>query len=280
MSKKITLLLISIFFVAQSFAADGVYAVSKIAPELIKNANSILRLEELNFEIINPGKAVFTNHYVITILNESGDQWAQFYEYYNKQRKIESIEGVLYNSNGVQLKKIKTKDVEDISGVAEGSLIDDNRYKRHNFYNRVYPYTIEYTIELIYNSTLFFPMWAPQGKEMLSVEKSSITIGSPADYVFRYKMFNYPGQPITTEIKNKKITTWSVQTVPAIQREVFAPLWHEIATVVIFPINVNILLYHVFLGPEGLPTAILLMLGNLFLAWYYREKYTAMLAAK
>jgi len=56
----------------------------------------------------------------------------------------------------------------------------------------------------------------------------------------------------------------------------FVPL----ATVVIFPINVNILLYHVFLGPEGLPTAILLMLGNLFLAWYYREKYTAMLAAK
>lgn len=56
----------------------------------------------------------------------------------------------------------------------------------------------------------------------------------------------------------------------------FVPL----ATVVIFPINVNILLYHVFLGPEGLPTAILLMLGNLFLAWYYRAKYTAMLAAK
>lgn len=56
----------------------------------------------------------------------------------------------------------------------------------------------------------------------------------------------------------------------------FVPL----ATVVIFPINVNILLFHLFLAPEGLPVAILLMLGNLFLAYYYREKYKPILAVK
>lgn len=56
----------------------------------------------------------------------------------------------------------------------------------------------------------------------------------------------------------------------------FVPL----ATVVIFPINLNIFLFHAFLEPQGLPVAILLLLGNLFLAWNYREKYKAMLAAK
>jgi len=56
----------------------------------------------------------------------------------------------------------------------------------------------------------------------------------------------------------------------------FVPL----ATVVIFPITLNILLFHVFLQPEGLPIAILLMLGNLFLAYYYRDKYKSILAAK
>jgi uncharacterized membrane protein YphA (DoxX/SURF4 family) len=56
----------------------------------------------------------------------------------------------------------------------------------------------------------------------------------------------------------------------------FVPL----ATVVIFPINVNILLFHAFLAPEELLVAILLMLGNLFLAWYYRDRYKAMLSAK
>ncbi len=55
----------------------------------------------------------------------------------------------------------------------------------------------------------------------------------------------------------------------------FVPL----ATVVIFPITVNILMFHIFVGPEGLPVAILLMLGNLFLAWYYRDKYKALFVA-
>jgi uncharacterized membrane protein YphA (DoxX/SURF4 family) len=56
----------------------------------------------------------------------------------------------------------------------------------------------------------------------------------------------------------------------------FVPL----ATVVIFPIILNILLYHAFLDPSALPIAILLMLGNLFLAYSYRDKYKAFLTAK
>jgi uncharacterized membrane protein YphA (DoxX/SURF4 family) len=55
----------------------------------------------------------------------------------------------------------------------------------------------------------------------------------------------------------------------------FVPL----ATVVIFPITVNILLFHVFVEPEGLLVAILLMIGNLFLAWYYRNKYKPLFKA-
>lgn len=49
----------------------------------------------------------------------------------------------------------------------------------------------------------------------------------------------------------------------------FVPL----ATVVIFPITLNILMFHISMAPDGLLVAILLMIGNLFLAWYYREKY-------
>jgi uncharacterized membrane protein YphA (DoxX/SURF4 family) len=56
----------------------------------------------------------------------------------------------------------------------------------------------------------------------------------------------------------------------------FVPL----ATVVIFPIVLNILLVHAFLDPSGLLMAVLLLIGNLFLAYYYREKYKGLLAAK
>jgi putative oxidoreductase len=56
----------------------------------------------------------------------------------------------------------------------------------------------------------------------------------------------------------------------------FVPL----ATVAIFPITLNILFYHAFVAPEGLPVAIPLMLGNLFLAYACRKNYKTLLAAK
>lgn len=49
----------------------------------------------------------------------------------------------------------------------------------------------------------------------------------------------------------------------------FVPL----ATVLMAPIIVNILGVHLFLGREGLPVAILLVLANAFLAYHHRESY-------
>ena len=57
-------------------------------------------------------------------------------------------------------------------------------------------------------------------------------------------------------------------------------LFVPLATVVIFPITLNILFYHALVAPEGLPVAIPLMLGNLFLAYACRKNYKTLLAAK
>jgi uncharacterized membrane protein YphA (DoxX/SURF4 family) len=53
-----------------------------------------------------------------------------------------------------------------------------------------------------------------------------------------------------------------------------------LATVVIAPIVVNILLFHIFLGPEGLPAAVFLFLGTLFLAYVYRKNFEPLLAVR
>src|SRR5947207_1734324 len=208
------------------YAGDGDYAASKISPALLKNANAVLRFENLKFEILSAKEAIETNHYVVTILNENGDDRAEFEEYYDKLREINSVEGNLYDANGKHLKKIKMKDLQDISGVSDNSLMDDNRVKKYNFYCKVYPYTVEYEVVIHYKNTLFFPMWSPQGGEKLSVENSQVSIISPADYQFRYKDFKYDGEPVTTIEKNKKSVTWMAKDMPAIVKEPFGPLWH------------------------------------------------------
>jgi putative oxidoreductase len=55
----------------------------------------------------------------------------------------------------------------------------------------------------------------------------------------------------------------------------FVPL----AVVVIFPVIVNIVMVHMFLAPEGLPVAIALLVADLFLAYYYRDRYKTLVAA-
>jgi len=198
--KKLLLIIVVITHQIFLYAGDGEYAVSKISPALMKNANAVLRFEDIKFEIHSTKDAIETNHYVITILNENGDKWAQFVDYYDKLREINSVEGYLYDANGKQLKKMKFKDLQDFSGTGESSLVEDNRIKAHNFYYRVYPYTIEYSVEIRYNHTMFFPDWIPAGGEKLSVEQSHFSIICPSDYQFRYKEFNYTGKPaITTE---------------------------------------------------------------------------------
>ena len=53
----------------------------------------------------------------------------------------------------------------------------------------------------------------------------------------------------------------------------FVPL----ATVVLFPITLNILLFHAFLALEGLPIALFLFLSNVFLAYTHRKNLLPLL---
>lgn len=56
----------------------------------------------------------------------------------------------------------------------------------------------------------------------------------------------------------------------------FVPL----ATVVIFPVTLNILLFLLFVAPEGQIMGVLIMAANLFLAYAYRKNYATLLVAK
>ena len=232
--KKVLLFLTVLFLYFNVFAGDGDYAVSKIAPALLKNADAVVRLEDISFEIKSTHETYERTHLVITILNENGDKWADFVEGYDKLQEFITADGALYDATGKLLKRMKNKDLQDVSGVSEISLIDDNRLKVHNFYYKVYPYTIEYEWVTKYKYTLFFPVWMPQGSEKLSVELSRITIVSSPDYKFRYKVFNYNGEPVIATENNRTYSTWTAKDLPAIKKEIYSPDWYEQVTCVYF----------------------------------------------
>ncbi|MEP7374205.1 MAG: DUF3857 domain-containing protein [Chitinophagaceae bacterium] len=213
-------------------AADSEYAIARIPAQLVKGANAVIRLDEKRVILKNLEKMVIQSRYVITVFNEKGDKFADLVEEYDKFNSIESIEGILYNPEGKKIKSLKKSDIKDVSIASDMSLAVDGRLKVHNFYYKAYPYTVEYIVEIVKRETMFFPQWIPVPDELVSVEKSSMSIEVPANYKLRYKAFNYGEEPSIKTKDNSVEYTWVLANYSAIIKEYFSPGWKTITPAV------------------------------------------------
>jgi transglutaminase-like putative cysteine protease len=221
--------------------AGDEYAVSKINPDLLKGANAVKRMELQRFEIKDPGKAVQYYKYAITILNEAGDEHAEWVEAYDKFNSIKSVDATLYDANGKKIKSIKKGDIIDISATSDISLAEDNRIKHHNFNYKNYPYTVEYEVEIKQDGLLFMPGWMPIQDEDYAVENSVYEVICDADYAIRYKAYNYAAEPVITNSGKTKTYRWEVKGLAAKKREYAAPEWQKITpTVLVGPTDFSI----------------------------------------
>ena len=57
-------------------------------------------------------------------------------------------------------------------------------------------------------------------------------------------------------------------------------LFIPLTAIVIFPITIHIFLVHTFMAPEGIPIAVFMLAGNLFIAWYHRKSYAPLFIMK
>jgi hypothetical protein len=231
---KSILLLTVITIITLAATAQNQYAVSAIPAALRNNSNVVKRMEDVRYEIRNLHSAVYTFKYAYTILNESGQKYADLVVGYDKLRKISNIEGALYDAGGNQLKKVKGKEINDFSAMSDISLYDDNRVKVHDFNYRSFPYTVAYEVQIEMNNTLFIPGWRPQSYENLAVEQSAYSFVAPEDYVIRYKTFNIKTDPVSKTGKGVKGLRWEVKNLPAVSRPFASPLWNELTPTIYF----------------------------------------------
>ncbi|MDR3716635.1 MAG: DUF3857 domain-containing protein [Puia sp.] len=209
------------------------YDVKLIPDSLKKNARAVVREDEYILEIKSPGKAVTKERHVYTILDETADNVGGYRSLYGKFNSISSISGYLYDAGGKELKHVKKKDMEDRSYVSWENLIDDERYKEHDFYYRTYPYTVDYQEEDEFNGLMGFSAWRPLHAPGISTQHSKYVIIAPADYKVRYKPFNCSYQPVIAEVGGKKIYTWEIGNLAARSTETSGPGWSAMAPVVL-----------------------------------------------
>ncbi|HEX4373331.1 MAG TPA: DUF3857 domain-containing protein, partial [Puia sp.] len=221
-------ILCSIIFLIPALVIAQQYNATNIPDSLTKDADVVKRYEELIYEIKSPSKAKMHERHVYTILNESGNKYEEYITAYDKFISINSASGILYDNTGKELKRVKKKDMEDVSGAGEENLMTDTRYKVNHFYHKIYPYTVDYEEDDDINGIRYFDDWFPQNASHLSVQYSKYVIIAPKDYLVRYKQFNFNAEPVIIETAGKKIYTWEIKNLPARLSETFAPSWNKI----------------------------------------------------
>lgn len=234
MHKLITILFLFVYAVV--FASEVKdYNADKIDPQLLKGANAVKREESIRLLITDPANAVYQHKYVVTILNEAGDKYATFVEWYNKSTVIKSVSANLYDGKGVKIRSAKNADIRDVSA-SGADLADDNRVKYFNFSYKIYPYTVEYEVELKKSDLFFMPSWHPVEDIAYSVENSSFEISCPVDFSLRYKSYNLNLEPAITDGKSKNYH-WELKNFSCIRKEFAAPGLHAVAPIVLTGIN-------------------------------------------
>lgn len=220
--KKILILFLFPTFL--SFSQDLKLSSLLIPSELSENANSVIRDQIVEIEILSQESMIIKKSKIITVLNSKGLNNVDAVEYYNNSTKVKVIEATIYNSFGYELKKIKRKDFRDQS-VADGfSIYSDKRRLFLEYTPTEYPFTIVYNSEIETSNTAFIPSWYPIDDYYESVQNSKIKIKFLPELGFKYKEINFNDGKIKKEINNNQMS-YMVENLSALKYEELSPVF-------------------------------------------------------
>jgi len=156
------------------------YSYLTIPDSLKENANAIIRLDDTHIEMSSPYKMRIKRHLIVTVINKYGDVDASINVGYDKHTSIKSINAVVYNAFGFEIKKIKSKDIKDYAA-SDSGLYSDNRLKYYKYIPLKYPYTIDLTTIVEDENTAFYPRWIPIHGYYASTQESRFTLDYPKE---------------------------------------------------------------------------------------------------
>ncbi|MBT4969196.1 MAG: DUF3857 domain-containing protein, partial [Bacteroidetes bacterium] len=216
-------LFLSTFLLSMQLLADNKYAVSEIPSQLLENAHAVVRYDYLKFETKGDHKGTKTFKYAITILNENGLYYTHVTVPYDKDHKLVSFVGKIYDANGNVIKVLDAaEDIIDMSNIPFGTLFTDSRVKIADMLVAKFPFTIEVEYIQKVKDLLFFPTFLFQPNNETSVEQSIFEIVIPEGSSFRFKEFNFEGK--LDSIKEGKVLRyiWTETNLNAFEDEVYS----------------------------------------------------------
>lgn len=160
-----------------------------------------------------------TEEYSITILNEKGDQFAVIAEYYDKGKKIKSINVEVLDKSGAKVRKYSRADALDVA-YNDSYEVNDARMLvlKPNFGS--YPYTLNVKVTSETRWLINVPPWMPRPTFSIETASSKFTLTHPQAQEVRIRQQNV-AEPVITENPDGTITkAWSILNLPSIDRNI------------------------------------------------------------
>ena len=209
-------------------AQDAKYEVSSIPDSLKTNANAVLRLYQLDIAIVSQRKMEIKTKKVVTVFNEAGMSALDAYAHYDKSTSISSIQAIILDPMGNELKKFKRKDFKDHSAVDGGTIFSDNRVLYLEYTPINYPFTMVFECETETSTTAFIPQWFPLPEYLLSVEKSVLNVTFPNNLGFKKKESNFSNKNIQKTIDTATQLNYTATNLVAMKQEDYSPYFYDI----------------------------------------------------
>jgi len=226
MQIKTVLSIIYILIVSQLFSQEELYTIATLNPEIKKNANAVIRLDETKIEITSLRNLQHRYKRVITILNKHGDSDLDAFVSYDDEINVKSLKAVVYDKFGNEINKFKKSDFKDVAAVSNGTLYGDSRVKYLNYTPIDYPYTVEFTYETETTNTAWIPFWRPLEGYFLSTEKSTFEIDYISEVGINIKENNFSEYNIEG-VNKDGILSYIAENLKAVKPEDLSPNFRD-----------------------------------------------------
>ncbi len=214
------------------------YKATNIPDTLKKNANYVTRYYSQETVVKSPEKASTKYHVIKTLLNEHAESEAELILGYDKMTSVNSPEMLIYDANGILIKRYKKNDMYDHSAVDGMTLVTDDRLLllRHTVVS--YPVTVEVKFEYNSNSGyLDLADWNIQDTEN-SVQEAICKVTVSPEIGFRYKPRNIKIDPEKTTEDGYDVFKWNVKNLEAIKPESGSKAWQVLPKITFATDNV------------------------------------------
>src|SRR5690349_7572261 len=192
---------------------DPKYPVSAIPAELKENVNVVIRDYSIIVKVYSKNRMSTSVHYVVTILNPNGKDYATSAVGYDKLSKVTTFTGVAYDAFGKVLKKLKNSEIYDQSSYDGFSLFSDNRLKYADLSQGSYPYTVDFEYETEQKYLYGIDGITPLSSEKASLEHASYQLFYKAEVAPRYKTYMIDEKPVhQTHTDGMESLTWTFKS--------------------------------------------------------------------